>query len=259
MPTFLFNEIIFGPVRSRRLGISLGINLLPADKKYCNFNCIYCECGWSYLDKILPSDLPDRAETAEALRKKLSDMALSGSLPDVITFAGNGEPTMHPQFEEIIRDTVKLRDELCPDARIAVLCNATLIHKKKIARALTLADQNILKLDTVNNRTFEILNDPAPGIKLQDIVSRLVSFKGRMIIQTMFVRGNYNDQFVDNTTDDEVRGLIAAYIRISPESIMIYSYERDTAAGGLERISRDELEKIAVLIRDKGFTVDVSA
>jgi wyosine [tRNA(Phe)-imidazoG37] synthetase (radical SAM superfamily) len=259
MSTFLFNEIIFGPVRSRRLGISLGINLLPIDKKYCNFNCIYCECGWSHLSKTLLSDLPTREETAIALRNRLMAMSVSGKLPDVITFAGNGEPTMHPRFEEIIRDTVSLRDEFCPSARIAVLCNSTLIHKKKIARALTLADQNILKLDTVNHLTYKILNDPSPGIKLEDIIARLISFQGRMIIQTMFIRGIYKGQIVDNTTDGEIRGLIDAYVKISPESIMVYSYERDTAAQGIERISKEQLEKIAGLIREKGFIVDVSA
>jgi len=259
MATFLFNEIIFGPVRSRRLGVSLGINLLPTDKKYCNFDCIYCECGWSNLSKVLPADIPSREKISSALRSKLIDMRKSGHIPDVITFAGNGEPTMHPQFEEIIRDTISVRNELCPTAGIAVLCNSSLIHKKKIALALALVDQNILKLDTINNRTFNILNKPAPGIKLENIISWLISFKGRVIIQTMFVRGKYKNQLVDNSTDEEIEGLIDAYRKIRPESIMIYTYQRDTAAEGLGKLSFNELDLIAERIRKEGFLVEVSA
>jgi wyosine [tRNA(Phe)-imidazoG37] synthetase (radical SAM superfamily) len=259
MATFLFNEIIFGPVRSRRLGISLGINLLPPDKKYCNFNCIYCECGWSNLSKIVPSDIPSRENTYLALQAKLIEMSNSGSTPDVITFAGNGEPTMHPQFEEIMLDTIRIRNEYCPTARIAVLCNSTLIHKKKIAYALSLADQNILKLDTVNKITFNVLNKPSPGIRLEDIISRLILFPGRIILQTMFVRGKFENQMIDNSTEEEVEGLIDAYKKIQPESIMIYTYQRDTAAEGLEKISSGELEMIAGRIRKEGFVVEVSA
>lgn len=259
MPTFLFNEIIFGPVSSRRLGISLGINLLPLDKKYCNFDCIYCECGWSNLTKIVPSDIPTREKISMALQAKLIEMSKSGSIPDVITFAGNGEPTMHPEFEEIMKDTIRIRNEYCPTAKIAVLCNSTLIHKKKIASALSLADQNILKLDAVNSLTFNILNRPAPGIKLKDIISRLISYQGRKIIQTMFVRGKIGKNLVDNSTEEEVGGLIDAYKKIRPESIMIYTYQRDTAAEGLEKISLEELEMIAGRIRNEGFLVEVSA
>jgi len=259
MATFLFNEIIFGPVRSRRLGISLGINLLPTDKKYCNFDCIYCECGWSNLSKVVPSDIPSREKISLALYSKLIEMRKTGHVPDVITFAGNGEPTMHPQFEEIIRDTIRLRNKLCPTAGIAVLCNSTLIHKKKVAQALAMVDQNILKLDTISNRTFNILNKPAPGIKLEKIISSLISFKGRVIIQTMFVRGKYKNQVVDNSTNEEIEGLIDAYRKIRPESIMIYTYERDTAAEGLEKLSFKELDLIAERIRKEGFKVEVSA
>lgn len=259
MPTFLFSDIIFGPVRSRRLGISLGINLLPVDKKYCNFNCIYCECGWSNLIKTNLSDLPKKEDISSALKAKLIEMKKSGKLPDVITFAGNGEPTMHPHFDEIIKDTIIIRDKYCPSARVAVLCNSTLIHKNKIAKALELVDQNILKLDTVKTETFMILNDPAPGIYLEDIINRLISFRGRKIIQTMFVRGFHKGRWIDNTTEEEVIGLIEAYNRIHPESIMIYTYERDTAAEGLEKTSSRELDIIAERIRREGYIVEVSA
>ena len=259
MSTFLFNEIIFGPVRSRRLGISLGINLLPTDKKYCNFDCIYCECGWSNLSRVKKTDLPTREETAKALKSKLIELENSGQEPDVITFAGNGEPTMHPQFHDILKDAIVLRNKYCPSAKIAVLCNSTLIHKKKVAVALALADQNILKIDTVNEATFNILNKPAPGVLLKDIISRLIEFKGRVIIQTMFIRGIYEGVAIDNTTSDEVEGLIDIYKKIRPGNIMIYTWQRDTAAEGLIKISIEELEIIGDKIRKEGFAVEISA
>lgn len=237
----------------------MGINLLPLDKKYCNFDCIYCECGWSNLYKIVPGDIPSREKISMALQAKLIEMYNSGNIPDVITFAGNGEPTMHPEFEEIMKDTVRIRNKYCPTARIAVLCNSTLIYKKKIASALLLADQNILKLDTVNSLTFNILNKPSPGINLKDIISWLITYQGRKIIQTMFVRGKFENQMVDNSTEEEVEGLIDAYKKIRPESIMIYTYQRDTAAEGLKKISQEELETIAGRIRKEGFIVEVSA
>jgi wyosine [tRNA(Phe)-imidazoG37] synthetase (radical SAM superfamily) len=259
MPTFLFNEIIFGPVKSRRLGISLGINLLPLNKKYCNFDCIYCECGWSNLSKVSFSDLPTRDETALALQKRLIEMSKSGNIPDVITFAGNGEPTMHPEFEGIIADTIRIRNSYCPTAKIAVLCNSTLNHKKSIASALSLVEQIILKLDTVNDLTFNALNKPAPGIKLVDIISKLISFNGRIIIQTMFVKGIYNSQLIDNTTNDEIKGLIDVYKKIKPEIVMIYTYQRDPAAKELKKISKEELRKIGDRLNAEGFIVEISA
>ena len=259
MSTFLFNEIIFGPVKSRRLGISLGINLLPLNKKYCNFDCIYCECGWSNLDKVKLSDMPTRDEISTSLKSKLIEMSRSGDIPDVITFAGNGEPTMHPEFEKIIEDTVLIRNANCPTAKIAVLCNSTLIHKKSISRALIQTDQIILKLDSVMELTFNSLNKPAPGIKIGDIISKLISFKGKVIIQTMFIRGFYNGEKVDNTTNIELESLIDTYKKIQPELIMIYTYQRDTAAENLEKISAEELKMIGKRMQAAGFNVEISA
>lgn len=259
MATFLFDKIIFGPVKSRRLGISLGINLLPADKKLCNFNCIYCECGWNGPPGNRAGKLPRAEEVSNALRTKLKEMITGGLTPDVITFAGNGEPTMHPEFPGIIRDCIEIRDTLCRNARIAVLTNSTLIHKKEIAEALKLVDQNILKLDTVFELTFRSLNKPAAGIYLNRIIDDLINLEGRKIIQTLFVRGKTQNQIIDNTTVEEIAGLIGAYKKIKPESIMAYTYERDTAMPGLERISRKELEKIADQLIREGFVVEISS
>jgi wyosine [tRNA(Phe)-imidazoG37] synthetase (radical SAM superfamily) len=258
MSTFLFNEIVFGPVRSRRLGVSLGINLLPVDKKYCNFDCIYCECGWSGLSKVKSSDLPSREATFNALQERLKGMSLSGKIPDVITFAGNGEPTMHPEFEDIMKDTVMLRDHYCPSARIAVLCNSTLIHKSSVANGLSMADQSILKLDTVFSDTYNILNKPAHGIELKSIISNLAGMGGDIILQTMFIRGEYLGRKIDNTTPEEIDGLTGAYKKINPGLIMIYTFQRDTAAEGLEKISLKQLKEIGKKIEAEGLKVEIS-
>jgi wyosine [tRNA(Phe)-imidazoG37] synthetase (radical SAM superfamily) len=259
MPTFLFDRIVFGPVKSRRLGISLGINLLPVDSKLCNYDCIYCECGWTNKPKGSKPLLPSRTQAKDALEAKLMEMSAKGELPDMITFAGNGEPTMHPDFEGIIDDTILLRNTHCPAAGIAVLSNATLIHKPSVARALNRVDQNILKLDTVNGKSFMLINKAASGIKLIKIIENLVSFQGKVIIQTLFFRGDQGGEKIDNSSEEELSGLIDAYKKIRPEKIMIYTFERDTAAAGLQKITSVELKKIAAKIENEGFVVEVSA
>jgi len=259
MATFLFDKIVFGPVRSRRLGVSLGINLLPADSKICNYDCIYCECGWTDHDKSKNSRLPSRSDVRNELTFRLNEMALNQELPDVITFAGNGEPTMHSEFEGIIDDTIKLRNELCPAAGIAVLSNSTLLHKPGVVRALQKIDQNILKLDTVNENTFRQINKAARGVKLEKIIKDLEAFQGRVIIQTLFLKAEIKGYFIDNTAEEELTGLISAYLKIKPEKIMIYTFERDTPAHGLQKIPASELKKIASRLEKEGFTVEISA
>src|SRR5664279_5666595 len=177
MSTFLFDEIIFGPVKSRRLGVSLGINLLPTRKKICNFNCIYCECGWTKdINKAL-SRLPDRKEVFHALDHKLSELKSKGKPPDVITYAGNGEPTLHPEFPGIIDDSLILRDKYFPKAKIAVLSNSTTISDPLIKSALLKIDKNILKLDSAFDSTIELHNQPRVKIKAEDLIKGLISFK----------------------------------------------------------------------------------
>jgi wyosine [tRNA(Phe)-imidazoG37] synthetase (radical SAM superfamily) len=260
MATFLFDKIIFGPVKSRRLGVSLGINLLPTDRKVCNYDCIYCECGWNDKANRSKAQLPARIEIKNALEKKLKEMVSKKQLPDVITFAGNGEPTMHPDFGDIIDDTLMLRNELCPEAGIAVLSNATLIHKTKVAKALRKVDQNILKLDTVNEKTFLLLNKPAKGVSLKRILENLEAFQGKLVIQTLFLKAKFGGEKIDNTSDDELDGLIAAYKRIKPEKIMIYTFQRDTAASkGLDKITASRLSEIKEKLEDEGLLVEVSA
>ncbi len=255
--TLLFNEIVFGPVISRRFGVSLGINLLPVDFKYCTFNCIYCECGWTYKSSGQHSGLPAREDVSRELEKRLKQMKTIGDAPDNITFAGNGEPTIHPAFAEIIDDTLHLRDKYFPNAEITVLSNASLLHKKKVFDALNKVDNNVLKLDSAIETTFRSINQPAPSIYLESIIENLKRFDGNQIIQTLFIRGEYKGQRIDNTTSEEIEKWIEVLKQIKPKYVMIYPIERDTAAEGLEKIPLDELESIAKEVNKAGIQTKV--
>lgn len=258
MATFLFDEIIFGPVKSRRLGVSLGVNLLPTNVKVCSFDCIYCECGWtpkSYPGKAV---LPTRAEVRRKLEEALTRMGAANQLPDVITFAGNGEPTLHPGFPGIIGDTIELRNQLAPNARIAVLSNATQIHKMEVFDALLLVDDNIQKLDSAFEKTIKLMDCPAGRFDLKSTVSQLEKFGGKVIIQTMFLKGSFKGEAFDNTTDEEVTAWIVLLKKIRPKQAMIYTIARDTPAGGLEKIGIRQLQEIASKVREIKIPVQVS-
>ena len=259
MPTFLFDQTIFGPVKSRRLGISLGINLLPNDSKLCSFDCIYCECGWNPEKGSVKVKFPTQAEVRNRLREKLINMKSEGILPDVITFAGNGEPTIHPDFATIIAETLELRDELCPNARIAVLSNSTMLHKAKVVGALRKVDDNILKLDSGIPATIRLLDQPVGRFDLPGVVRNLQQFDGKLIIQTMLIRGNYKGVEIDNTTGPELTAWIALLQQIRPQMVMIYTIARDTPANNLCKVPIDELETIAERVRSEtGLEVQVS-
>jgi len=258
MATFLFDKIIFGPIRSRRLGLSLGVNLLPTDSKVCSFDCIYCECGWNPKKREKKAVLPDRSEVKLLMEQKLTEMKQNQELPDVITFAGNGEPTLHPEFEGIIDDTIELRNRLTPNARIAVLSNASMLHKDSVLRALLKVEDNIQKLDSGIEETIRQIDCPVSGFKLSAVVENLKKFKGKVIIQTLFLRGNHNDEPIDNTTEEELTAWINILQEIKPEQVMIYTIDRDTPASGLEKVKLEELETIAGRIRSLGYKVQVS-
>ncbi|HKK81470.1 MAG TPA: radical SAM protein [Prolixibacteraceae bacterium] len=259
MATFLFDKIIFGPVQSRRLGVSLGINLLPTGSKLCSFDCIYCECGWNPDPRKVKAKLPSRKQVADELEKKLREMSEAGKRPDVITFAGNGEPTMHPEFAGIVDDTIVLRDSFSPGARIAVLSNSTMLFKNPVVKALKKIDDNILKLDSAFSGTIKIMDQPVGRFDLNRLVEHLIEFEGHIIIQTMFLKGNYKGKSFDNTTDKEVYAWIKLLRKIKPDRVMIYTIARDTPAQNLETISLSVLEKIANTVRNEtGLTVEVS-
>ena len=258
MATFLFDKIIFGPVKSRRLGVSLGINLLPTNIKVCSFDCIYCECGWTpkkYEEKVI---LPKRDEVREKLKETLIKMIADNQLPDVITFAGNGEPTLHPEFAGIIDDTIELRDKLTPNARIAVLSNATMLHKKDVFNALLKIKDNIQKLDSAFEATVKLLDSPNGNFNLEKVVKQLESFNGKVIIQTMFVRGSFNGNEIDNTTEKEISAWIELLQKINPSQVMIYTIARDTPISTLKKVTIEKLNSIADQVKNAGFNIQVS-
>ena len=260
MATFLFDEIIFGPVKSRRLGVSLGINLLPVKSKICNFNCIYCECGWTNNIQKAANHLPGREEVREALDHKLSVMKKDGEAPDVITYAGNGEPTLHPEFPGIIDDSIILRNKYFPKAKIAVLSNSTTIKNPLIKAALLKVDQNILKLDSAFDETIMIHNQPRVKINAEELIQNLAGFNGKLIIQTLFLHGTYDGRIIDNTTPKEINAWLDALQRIKPSEVMIYTISRDTPEGAqLKKVSATELRAIAALVENLGIKTQVSA
>jgi wyosine [tRNA(Phe)-imidazoG37] synthetase (radical SAM superfamily) len=249
MSTIIYPSPIFGPVHSRRLGISLGINLLPADGKVCSFDCIYCECGFN-ADHRPTLPLPTREEVVVKLEEKLRQMVAEGQLPDVLTFAGNGEPTCHPHFAEIIGDTIRLRDQYCPKAKVSVLSNATMIHRKEVHDALMLVDNNILKLDTVDPLYINKVDRPNGAYDVNTTIERMKAFNGHLIIQTMFMRGEKvgrrkgDVESVDNTGEEYVAPWLEAVKEIAPQQVMIYTIDRETPTQGLLKATHEQLDTI---------------
>jgi len=257
MAGFLFDEIIFGPVMSRRLGISLGINLLPLDKKLCSFNCIYCECGWT--DAIKDKGFfkyPSRKEVYKALENKLKQLIKTSNQPDSLTFAGNGEPTLHPEFPGIIDDTIELKNKYFPTALVTVLSNSSTVNDFEIFEALKKIN-NIMKLDTAIDSTYYLINQSSKKNRIQDIINGLVKFNGSVTIQTMFLKGEYKNTPIDNTSDNEIKAWLDAIIKINPEKIMIYSLDRLPPLSNLKKINTSELTKIANKANNMGFITEV--
>lgn len=253
MSTIIYPSPIFGPIHSRRLGISLGINLMPADGKLCSFDCIYCECGFN-ADHRSTLPRPTRDEVAAKLEQTLQRMTAEGQLPDVVTFAGNGEPTCHPHFAEIIGDTIRLRNQYCPQAKVCVLSNSTMIHRQSVHDALMLVDDNILKLDTVNPQYINKVDRPNGHYDVQTIIDRMKAFNGHIIIQTMFMRGQYQGESVDNTSEQYVAPWLDVVKQINPQQVMVYTIDRETPAHGLEKASREQLDAI----RDRVIAAGIS-
>ena len=257
MSTIIYPSPIFGPVKSRRLGISLGINLLPGDGKICTFDCLYCECGFN-AERRTRSRMPSRKEVADALENKLKEMLQNGEKPDVLTFAGNGEPTIHPEFANIIDDTLYLRDKYAPTAKVSVLSNSTMIIRQAVFEALNKVDNNILKLDTVDTAYIGVIDRPTGKYDLEAIINGMKSFNGNIIIQTMFLKGCVDGINLDNTGDRYVLPWIETLKRISPREVMIYTIDRETPQKGLEKASREELDRIVAMLEKSGFKATAS-
>ena len=255
--TSLYDNIIFGPIRSRRLGLSLGVNLLPIESKLCSFDCIYCECGWND-EHPGKRRFNAREDVSNMLEETLQKMVAEGTPPDVITFAGNGEPTMHPDFENIIADTIALRDKHCPAAKVSVLSNATQIHREDVRRALLRVDNNILKLDSAFDDTVQLVNKPLGAYTVARTVELLKAFEGNLILQTMFLRGEYLGKRVDNTTEEEVVAWLKLVAEIKPKQVMVYSLDRDTPCQTLEKVEKEELREIAARVEALGIPCSVA-
>ena len=251
----LFSSIIYGPIRSRRLGVSLGVNLMPTDAKLCTFDCVYCECGWN--QPVSHPQLPTRKQVRESLASTLNTLH---SAPDVITFSGNGEPTLHPEFLGIIQDTCALRDQYCPDAKISVLSNSTQLFREDVVEALRLCDNRILKLDSAITSTMRLIDKPVnPSLTVEQIVERLSVFNGDFTLQTCFLTGEYEGRIIDNTTPEELAAWYRAVYYLRPKQVMIYVIDRATPLKTLSKIPLDKMNEIAAPLREKGIEVIVSA
>lgn len=256
MAGILFDQIVFGPVRSRRLGISLGMNLLPTEGKMCSFNCIYCECGWTDYAHPVAAKLHSREEIRESLEQRLIALSAEKMLPDAITFAGNGEPTLHPDFTGIVDDTVALRDQYAPLAQVAVLSNSSTLDKPGMIEAL-MKTNNMMKLDAGTDSMFHTINNPKSTISLGHIVENLKKFNGKLTIQSMFFKGEYKGKPIDNTTEEELVPWLGYLKEINPRKVMIYSLDRRPPAHKLEQIGAEGLEAIAVRIRAIGLEAHI--
>jgi len=244
MQTVLFHSTIFGPVHSRRLGVSLGVNLMPDDGKVCTFDCLYCEAGFN-AQGAGSTGFPSRRQVADMLGSRLESMSQAGEALDVITFSGNGEPTLHPDFADVIDDTLRLRDRYYPGAKVSVLSNSTRLDREDVCMALRKVDNNILKLDSALTPTLRRIDRPvSAAFTAGKVIEQLEKFGPQCIIQTMFLRGSYDGQAIDNTTADEVDALIGAYLKIRPREIMVYSIDRKTPAESLEKVPAIELREI---------------
>ncbi len=252
----LFEGIVFGPIRSRRLGVSLGVNLLPANSKICSFNCLYCECGFNFSSS---EKYPDYEQVVAALEERLQTMAQAGDELHTITFAGNGEPTLHPDFERIVDATIALRNRYFPQAKISVLSNATRIADEAVFRALNKVDNNILKLDSAIDKTLRVINQPLDAnFSVETLTENLARFDGNLIIQTLFLSGEYGGKTFDNTTEAEVEAWLDVLQVVRPKQVMVYSLDRATPAEHLVRASKERLRAIAARVEALGIEVLVT-
>lgn len=257
MPTFLNPDYVYGPVHSRRLGISLGVNLNPSDGKHCSFDCVYCELGTND-QRRTKTGFPKAEDISHALEAKLRRMHAEGVHPDVITLAGNGEPTENPEFPQVVDEVIRLRAGLCPQAKIAVLSNSTFAHVPAVHDALMRVDDNILKLDTVDPDFIRRVDRPVGCYDVEQIVDTLASFDGHVIVQTIFLRGEVDGQSVDNTGAEYVNPWLEALKKIRPQAVTVYTIARDTPYAGLRKATREQIDGICERVRALGISCSAS-
>ena len=245
-------ETVFGPIFSRRLGSSLGINLLPEKGKICNFDCIYCECGWNR-DGRGDTVLPTAEKVRSDLERMLVKLAADGTPVDSITFSGDGEPTLNPAFPQIIDDTLRLRDLHYPQAKVSVLSNATRVHVPEVFAALRKVDNPIMKIDAPTNELAEKINKPAPGYDVARVIEALKGFGGDFVLQTCMLRGNG----FDSASPEVIVPLMDIVRLLKPREWMVYTIDRATPMQGLEKFSPQEMKSLVRPVIDEGFTVQI--
>ncbi len=243
----LQSGIIYGPVRSRRLGLSLGINLLPTDYKVCSYNCLYCQYGWTPRRSLNPAhalkDLPQPAEVRVALEKALRSVVRKRAKLDAVTFSGNGESTLHPEFPEIVDLAAALRDRYLPQLKLAILSNSSTVPREEIRAALNRLDARMMKLDAGSEEIVHQLNGPAPPFYLKEIVDGLKQLKD-VILQSLFVQGR-----ICNADPDAIAQWIERVREIRPALVQIYSLDRVPADARIWKINLPTLEWIANQVR----------
>lgn len=247
-------ETVFGPIFSRRLGTSLGINLLPQKGKICNFDCIYCECGWNK-DGRNDTVLPTAAKVHADLQKMLEKLRQQGTSVDSITFSGDGEPTLNPEFPAIIDDTLALRNQLAPTAKVSVLSNATRVHIPDVFKALSKVDNPIMKIDAPTNELVARINHPAPGYDVARVVESLKQFKGNFVLQTCMLRSK--EYCFDSSNPEVLEGWMQIVRELKPRQVMVYTIDRPTPAQGLERFTPEEMKCLVQPLIDEGFNLQI--
>lgn len=252
----LFNDILFGPIKSRRFGNSLGINLLPVNSKYCNFNCVYCECGWG-TEPLTKNNLPQKEAIKDSLLNGFEKLKQQGITIDTITFAGNGEPTMHPDFNEIVTLVVHLKNRYFPSTPIAVLTNGTLLHKKEVQEALQKVEKRIIKLDAGTEKIFRLIDNPLSKNNLDWYVNNIKKINFQFTIQSMFLKGNINGKIIDNTSDSEIKHYIKLVKELNPKDVMLYTIDRTPASAEVHPVEKEKLEKIKMKLEKNGIKASI--
>ncbi|MBP5758248.1 MAG: radical SAM protein [Bacteroidales bacterium] len=251
-------ETLVGPIHSRRLGSSLGINLLPQERKLCTYDCIYCECGWNSETEKKAIKLPTFEEVSELLEKRLQELVAQGVPVDSFTFAGNGEPTLHPQFPQVADFVMKMRDKYYPKAVVTLLTNATQLSRPEVFDAVLKLDNPVLKLDAGTAAMRTAINKPnKPEHTFEQLVDNLVRFGNRCIVQTLLLRGENDGHAISNVSDEEFAKYVEIVKKIGPKYVMLYAIDRATPEKKLEKLSVEELEKYAQIIRNEGIELKV--
>ena len=245
-----FDDIVFGPIASRRLGSSLGVNILPSQGKLCNFDCVYCECGWNK-DGVAEKRFPTLKEVEAALEDKLKTLSSDGTAVDSITFSGNGEPTLNPDFSGIIDATIRLRDEYFPSAKVSVLSNATMLDKEPVLAALKKVDNPILKIDASSDSMINMINKPQGAYRLDKVVQGLMRFEGDFVLQTMFLK---SPDFDLTDTLDAWRDLVR---RLKPREVMVYTIDRETPDSRLGKYTVEQMRDFVAPLLDEGFEIQI--